>query len=255
MLAYEQHGSGRPLYFLHGMSLDRHNLLDVYEPWLQHAPYRRYYLDLPGMGETPGAGFASSDAVLATVQAFIQQTAQGSRPLIVGHSYGGYLALGLLHEALPVAGLFVTCPVVAADAAKRHPARHQTQAAPTGASAAYREYLATNVVINDATWQAYQRQIMPGKAAFDAALWQQIKTSKRYAFSFEAQLPALVQHSDALLQMVLGAQDNVVGTQDQLALRGPRLAATVVPEAGHNVLIDAPAAVHAAFDAWLAQWA
>ncbi|MDZ5418671.1 alpha/beta hydrolase [Lacticaseibacillus rhamnosus] len=97
-LHYNKIGVGKTIYFLHGMGLDGHSMAAFYEPRFtsEERHFARLYPDLPGMGNSPAtSALQSADDVLAQVHAFIQATSEGPCYL-VGHSYGGYLALGLL---------------------------------------------------------------------------------------------------------------------------------------------------------------
>jgi pimeloyl-ACP methyl ester carboxylesterase len=66
-LAWEAHGTGRPVLCLHGFGLDRTVMAAALEPVLAQRPgWRRIYPDLPGHGESP-AGPGDSDGVAASV--------------------------------------------------------------------------------------------------------------------------------------------------------------------------------------------
>ena len=53
-LAWEEHGTGRPVLCLHGFGMDRTVMAAALEPVLAGRPgWRRIYPDLPGHGETP----------------------------------------------------------------------------------------------------------------------------------------------------------------------------------------------------------
>jgi pimeloyl-ACP methyl ester carboxylesterase len=72
--------------------------------------WQRIYLDLPGTGGS-SAGEPTSDWVLTAVQETVTDLIGTTPYLLVGHSYGGYLATGLARrDPARVAGLFlVTC--------------------------------------------------------------------------------------------------------------------------------------------------
>lgn len=71
---YESYGTGLPLVMLHGLSPDHRLLTGCMEPLFTHrAGWRRIYLDLPGMGRTPGAQhIQGSDDMLDVVVDFIE---------------------------------------------------------------------------------------------------------------------------------------------------------------------------------------
>ena len=91
-VAYEERGEGRPLVAIHGWTGCRLQMTERLEPVFAELPgYRRIYLDLPGMGETPPCTrVRNTDEMLAFVRAFIDRVVGESTPyLVAGHSYGG----------------------------------------------------------------------------------------------------------------------------------------------------------------------
>lgn len=252
-LAYEVHGSGQPVYFLHGMSMARISMTSVYEPIIDQAKYQRYYIDLPGMGESQNVtDIHSSDDVVALLARFIEQTADNQPVLLVGHSYGGYLCYALTQILTNVAGIFTTCPVVVAASAKRHVAEHRTKVVTpveNDGSAAMQGYLAMNVVISPTTWHAYQQQILPGLAQFNAAFWNQIKQTGHYALKDEAHLFEHIVHVNYPLYTLLGRRDNIVGYEDHLARlqEAPTSKIIMDDDAGHDLSMDDPALVASAW--------
>lgn len=61
--------------------------------------WRRLYLDLPGMGQTPGKEpIKSTDDILDVIVDFIDAVIPEQQFLLAGVSYGGYLSQGVLHR-------------------------------------------------------------------------------------------------------------------------------------------------------------
>src|SRR5690349_22802712 len=83
------------------------------EPFFETRPgYRRLYPDLPAMGKSPADGIDSSDDVLAALEKFVDAEIGGEPFLLVGESYGGYLARALAHRRPnQVSGLALICPI------------------------------------------------------------------------------------------------------------------------------------------------
>jgi len=72
----------------------------------------RIYIDLPGTGDSPAVE-PHSDAVLEAVVETGQSTIGAAPFLLVGCSYGGYLAAGLARRApTRIPGLLLVCPGV-----------------------------------------------------------------------------------------------------------------------------------------------
>ena len=87
---YETIGEGRPIVLLHGWESDRRVMMDIAESVLgERGGWRRIYPDLPGMGETSGAGITNQDQVLDLLGGFIEAVTVGRRCVVGGFSYGG----------------------------------------------------------------------------------------------------------------------------------------------------------------------
>lgn len=103
-------GEGRPVVVLPSFSLDHNAMARVVEPvFAGTSGWSRCYVDLPGTGASP-AGEPRSDAVLDDVVTAIESIAGDRHFPVLGWSYGGYLAAGLVRR-LPqrVAGLLLVC--------------------------------------------------------------------------------------------------------------------------------------------------
>jgi pimeloyl-ACP methyl ester carboxylesterase len=109
-LACDDLGRGTPVVCLPPFSLDRSVMAAALEPALGRRPgLRRIYVDLPGHGESP-TGPATSEHVLASVSAFVQEHLGGAPTLLAGWSYGGYVAGALSrYQPAAVAGLLLIC--------------------------------------------------------------------------------------------------------------------------------------------------
>ena len=97
---YESVGAGRPMVLLHGFGPDHRLMTGCMEPILQpRGGWRRIYVDLPGMGRTPGMDWiANSDQMLDIVMAFVDAVIPGQRFVLAGQAYGGYLARGIVYS-------------------------------------------------------------------------------------------------------------------------------------------------------------
>ena len=97
-LSFEERGTGLPIVNLHGWPAEHGQMMAMMEPLFVDRPgWRRIYVDLPGMGLSPGpAGLVSHDQMLDAVSDFID-TVVGDQPVVLaGHSYGAKLARGLM---------------------------------------------------------------------------------------------------------------------------------------------------------------
>jgi pimeloyl-ACP methyl ester carboxylesterase len=110
LLHVRSHGDGRPVIVLPSFSLDHAAMAEALEPAFSVVPgWRRSYIDLPGTGGTP-SGTPSSDAVLDDVVATIRAELADRPFVVVGWSYGGYLAAGLARRLRhQVRGMMMVC--------------------------------------------------------------------------------------------------------------------------------------------------
>jgi pimeloyl-ACP methyl ester carboxylesterase len=88
----EHAGSGTPVLLLHGLPGTADDF-DAVTPLLAAAGDRTVAIDRPGYGYSNG-GYTPFSRQLEIIDALIQELGL-TRPIVVGHSYGGTLALGL----------------------------------------------------------------------------------------------------------------------------------------------------------------
>ena len=120
---YEEVGSGRPLFMLHGRPSDHRLMLHTMEPlFASRSGWRRIYPDLPGLGRTRGADWITNqDHMLDIVLEFVDAIAPGERFVIAGLSYGGLLARGVVYRRSKlIDGLLLIVPRVETDKAKQN---------------------------------------------------------------------------------------------------------------------------------------
>ena len=101
-LAYEEHGAGVPVVFLHGLTFNR----ATWHPVIEHlgTDVRSIAVDLPGHGETPGPP-PTWHEIVADVHVLCERVG-AERPVLVGHSISGGLAAFYAAE-YPVRGLVI----------------------------------------------------------------------------------------------------------------------------------------------------
>jgi pimeloyl-ACP methyl ester carboxylesterase len=91
-------GEGTPVVLVHGWSADhRYMLADLEPTFAGQSGWQRIYLDLPGHGMTPAPKWlGSQDQMLAVLLEFLDTMLGEQQFAIVGSSYGGHTALGVL---------------------------------------------------------------------------------------------------------------------------------------------------------------
>ena len=96
---YSDIGSGQPVVLLHSQPANERQF-DVLKNKLKES-YRVISIDRPGMGYSEGPKVNSSERLFIQAQIIskLLQEITDEKPIIIGHSYGGALALSLaLHE-------------------------------------------------------------------------------------------------------------------------------------------------------------
>ncbi|GGM12523.1 alpha/beta fold hydrolase [Promicromonospora citrea] len=238
---------------VHGFPVDHRLMTGAFEPvFARRAGWRRVYVDLPGMGRSPAGDVASTDDVFRVLRAAVGELVPEGPYAVVGQSYGGYLARGLVAaDAGRVAGLALVVTVV--DPVHEHrtvPEHRVLVREPAladrlgGATLDAEEVL---VVQTTETWDRARREADPGEADADAAAVERI--AARYAGTFPVEpaafeCPALV---------VVGRQDSVTGYRDAWALleHYPRATFAVLDRAGHALHLEQRGLFEALVGEWL----
>lgn len=101
-------GAGYPVLLLHGWGCSSETMLPVFNYLAKN--FLVYNFDLPGFGMSPEPPAAWDTAAYADMlAAFIAENCGGLPPLIVGHSFGGRLALRLGARGIPKKMLLTGC--------------------------------------------------------------------------------------------------------------------------------------------------
>jgi pimeloyl-ACP methyl ester carboxylesterase len=253
---YVELGEGRPIVFLHGRPADHRLMTTAFEPILEaRAGWRRIYLDLPGMGQTAGADWIRTiDDVLDVVDGAITAILSGAPFALVGASYGGYLALGLMHRrAAGMTGLALVAPGVEWDDHKlRRPSRRVFHADPdVVASLTDEERFWTNVSVVQVreTLAAFRAGVLPGMRVADHAFLDRIDAGG----PLSVDVRRLDAPFDRPTLILAGRQDTNVGYQDAIELLEsyPRATLAVLDRAGHGIRAEQQTLFRALTNEWL----
>lgn len=259
-LHYEAIGEGKPVVLLHGFGCDHRLMTGCMEPvFLKHPVpgYRRYYIDLPGMGLSKAPLImATADEILEVLVRFLTEVVK-ERFLLVGQSYGGYLARGILSRLKDrIDGLTLICPVIVPEHTQRDvPSRElhiNDESFLRNLTGTEHESFTSNTVIaNQQTYARYKTEIDPGVRLADKAYLNQLQ--QRYAFSSDAD--ALIHENPFTMPslFITGRQDTCVGYQDQWKILEdyPRATFAALDIAGHNLHLDRPKLFNDLVDDWL----
>jgi pimeloyl-ACP methyl ester carboxylesterase len=244
---YVEHGAGVPLVALHGAGVDQREIEAALEAVLPDPGYRRIYPDLPGMGRSNAAGLTCNDDVVRVLADFIDRVAAGP-VLLLGHSYGAYVARGVTAQRPEsVLGLAMMCPVAehAHDVPDHDVVRQEAEAYdeldPEHRSG-FDQYF---VVRTPATARRYRDDVVPGTTLADE------DALGRIFAGWTVDVGSSVFSAPTVI--AAGRRDSVVGFADAVALldRYPRAALAVVENAGHALMHEQPALVAALLGDWL----
>ncbi|WP_018610488.1 alpha/beta fold hydrolase [Uliginosibacterium gangwonense] len=238
---YEVHGVGHPMLAIHGWGVDHRLMKGCLEAAFTHdtGHWQRIYLDLPGMGKTPGQpSINGSDAMLDILMAFIEKILPQQNFVVVGESYGGYLARGLIAKLRDkIDGACLICPLAnpetrltnapQAQVLERDPVllSHLTEA----------ERNAFGFVAVRQTseyWERFRDNVLPGLQLADQIFLEK-SLGQKVPFSFAIDQINTPYAKPMLILM--GRQDHMVGYRDQWAMLEayPRASFVILDKAGH----------------------
>jgi pimeloyl-ACP methyl ester carboxylesterase len=255
---YAQHGAGTPVLALHGGEVDHREITGALEPVFAERPgYRRIYPDLPGMGRTPAPEtIDSTDAVLDTLLGLVDDVIGEEAFLVVGHSYGGYLARAIANRRPgQVAGLALICSLAGEQVRGDERPEHVVLRAADGLdldgtlepamAAEFRNYL---VVQTPETLRRFQETVAPGVALADQAALERIFARWQLRTAPE-QAPAYTNPT----LILAGRQDATVGYAGSWRLleHYPRATFAVLDRAGHGLPHEQVGLVTALMAEWL----
>ncbi|MGE6256928.1 alpha/beta fold hydrolase [Heyndrickxia sporothermodurans] len=252
---YEDIGEGKPIILIHGYSPDHRLMSGCMEPiFAKRDGWRRIYIDLPGMGLTKEYNEIScSDEMLNAVLEFIQSILPNQEYLIVGESYGGYLARGIIEKQKErILGAAFICPVIIPLNRNRTVEKHRILKTDN----AFLETLSEDelddfknhqVVLDQYNWLRYNNEIVAGCKLADIEFLSKVKN--KYALSFEVDQSDFDKPSVFLL----GRQDSSVGYKDALDIinKYSRGTFAVLDFAGHNLQIEQPQLFNSLINEWL----
>lgn len=254
IIDYEIIGSGKPVLIIHGWGISKITMKAAFEPvFAQLENYKRYYIDLPGMGDSEHGEVKNSDDILELLHGFATDII-GEKFIIAGQSYAGLLTRGFVYkypELLEKIILLVPCII---------PGVRQGRVEPLTVVERDDEFLATltrqqfdnftmmNVVLTREVWERYNSSVQP---ALDIADWDFLNNVLEGSFSFD---PDDMAEPCRLPTLIIAAkQDTEVGYKDQFDLMRiyPNSTYCAIERAGHNLQIEQPELFENTVRTWL----
>lgn len=262
---YEVEGpqNGTPMLMLHGFGCQLELMRGCMEPTIEAAGMKemvlRVYVDLPGHGRSNDAplSLASSDAILNESLAVMDKIAPDKEFAVVGQSYGGYIALGMM-AACPerLLGSALICPLTVDNLEERRTeegrAIQKDEAFLSTLTDAERESFLQNAVRADReTWVRFHDEEAPGFANANPSFLDAMDRSFPLTHGASEFLEGPDFDKPSLV--VCGRQDSMVGYLDQARLL-PKLTRgtmAVLDIAGHNLQFEQPGLFCALMSEWL----
>ena len=266
---YEEHGEGMPILCLHGFPENLLSMKGCLEPFFANIPgYRRIYLDMPGMGNTPARKWIkNADIMLDTLKKFVVQIIGNDGFLLAGFSYGAYMALGMAHDtSMNVDGMFLIGPVTVTDHDKRKLPNSEKMFIEEGLKdfvanidVSAREFFFDNFrVATKETWQRFINEIapayMPGSDETPPA-WATdfIQNYRQNGFSLTIEPQLKNMYFTKPVTILTGRLDNSTGYEDPWEILGhlPGLTFVALDGVGHFIQIENPDAFNFHLKDWL----
>jgi pimeloyl-ACP methyl ester carboxylesterase len=262
---YDVVGAGTPVLMIHGWSPDHRIMKGCMEPVFasQERPWKRIYFDLPGMGRTPGNPWIDgSDAMLDLVLGFVDAVIPGERFLVVGESYGGYLARGLVARRPDATdGMLLICPlgrphIVTETGVDKGDVPELTVLERDGgllASLTDKErdqFEGLTVLQNERVWRRYRDEIAPG---LDLADYDFLDNCLGRNVPFTIPIDGAIAPYARPALILTGRQDCATGYREvwKFLESYPRATFAVLDKAGHNLQIERDGVFEALVREWL----
>ena len=249
-------GKGYPIIMLHGFPLDHNSLMPFESYFDEDNKWQRYYIDLPGMGQSRGAGvIQSASDVLQFLIQYIEEEFNDRKFAIVGYSFGALLATALAEQfSDQIESLFLLAPETEAETAKRTlPKRavyHMSNLDSRIDQDELLAYRATVVLESQDKFNLFKKYILPGlNSNEDNEIVRYLSENPKLA----KEPPEYLKSYKGSVTIVTGQNDNMVGFQDAFSLYCTLQEAEFVciSKSGHTLHLDRPAIIKEIFTDWL----
>lgn len=258
---YEAYGEGLPLIILHGLYLDSLSMISAIENTaIELKGFRRIYLDMPGMGQSSGHNLMNNtDTMLDLLSECISELIDDRPFIIMGYSYGGYLAQGIAKRfRYQVIGEVLVCPVVIPEMKGRQLAdifHHEIDVnfCAKLTTKQQQEMMNDMVVINERTYLRNQADFSRAIALADKTFLKALYSEGNYQSTYIANHTMTHEHKTLIF---LGYQDNVVGYQDMMdrLINYPNATVSLMTNASHSFFLEQPKEFERKLNSWLSQY-
>ena len=251
---YEVIGTGTPVLIIHGWGISKLTMKGAFEPIFGEVDgYQRFYIDLPGMGDSEPGDVKNSDDILELLHEFAAQIIKEPF-MIIGQSYGGLLTRGFVKkfpEMIRKIILLVPCIIPGVKQGRVEPltvVEKDDDLLKTLSKEELDSFTLMNVVLTKNVWERYEKYLMPALASAD---WDFLNNVLEGSFAFD---PDELEESCQIPCLIIAAkQDTEVGFRDQFDLMDKYTNSTyvAVEKAGHNLQIEQPEIFESIVISWL----
>ena len=253
-LSAEVLGDGPPLVLLPWFGLDHSVMAAACEPALAGSGWRRLYLDLPGTGGSAPVE-PRSDAIVDAAAETIEELAGSSPVAVAGCSYGGYIGAALARRyPARITGLLMICSGVRI----RPDDRDLSGVLPSAPEPGWLDDVPAQLRGHFERAVGYQTRAAADRLAAGFAV--NAKSEESYletlrASGYQLSDERSAESMDAVLTVLAGRRDRIVGYRDQFALVVASRAADYVllDDVGHYLPFEQPDRFKAAMLGWLAR--
>ena len=231
---------GHSIVVLHGTPLDHKAMQACLEPIfeMRRDKWKRFYLDLPGHGKSPAANWiVDNDQMVDIIVGFIESVIPEGNFSIVGESYGGYLARGVLNRLFDrIDGLFLWTPAKypRLERKKRPPRLVRVKddnVAKSLETSEEKNAFGLLVVQSKEAMEFMRKNVLPGWRIADGNFINEKVSDTKFSFEAES------RHFEKPTLILCGRQDFVVGYEDAFELldKYPMATFAILDEAGHTL--------------------
>ena len=254
IIDYEVIGSGTPVLIIHGWGISKLTMKGAFEPvFTELDGYKRYYIDLPGMGNSGHGDVKNSDDMLELIHGFAVDVI-GEPFIIAGQSYGGLLTRGFVNkypDLIKKIILLVPCIIPGVRQGRVEPLKVVEKDDELLSSLTKEErdnFTMMNVLLTKDVWGRYNKYLLP---ALNSADWEFLNNVLEGSFSFDPD--DLKEPCTKPCLIIAAKQDTEVGYKDQFDLMQKYTNATycAVERAGHNLQIEQPEIFEGLVKNWL----
>jgi pimeloyl-ACP methyl ester carboxylesterase len=254
---YDIVGSGFPILIMHSMGTDHRSMKTWIEPIFENIQgYQRIYIDLPAHGLSfIDENLKSSDDILLNILDFIDKTIPNQAFSLIGFSFGGYLAQGVLHQKhkkVKSICLLATALHLKERSLPKKIVFTKDEALLNGLDSDIRKAFETLIIYqNKENLSYFLNEIQPGRLLANKSFLMSNWRETGYFLSEEPFNDVSKLPQPALI--ILGKQDSICGYKDHFYLleKFPNATFAILDQAGHMIQIEKRKIVQGLIKDWL----